>query len=392
MEMSELIKIDSEYRSWISEISRRFRQSQIKASIAVNSGMLAFYWSLGRDIVIMKAETRWGSKFMEALSLDLQTELPIAKGFSVTNLRYMRNFYTLYAPLIKKMVDLQIPPQLGGEFQESPLIPPQLGGEIQKTSENVPQLEGQLQIPAILCIPWGHHKLIIDKFAKGDKLEEALFYVQQTLENNWSRAVLMNFLDTNLYERQGKAITNFKATLPPEKSDLAQELTRDPYCFDFLTLAKGYREKELKDALMENVTKFLMELGKGFAFLGREYRLQVGETEQFMDMLFYNIPLRCYVVVEVKVSDFEPADIGQLLTYVSVVDGIMRKKEDGQTIGLLICKTKDNVLAKYATAGVSLPIGISEYELSNLLPDDFKATLPSISEIENGLKASDERT
>lgn len=290
MEMSELIKIDSEYRSWISEISRRFRQSQIKASIAVNSGMLAFYWSLGRDIVIMKAETRWGSKFMEALSLDLQTELPIAKGFSVTNLRYMRNFYTLYAPLIKKMVDLQIPPQLGGEFQESPLIPPQLGGEIQKTSENVPQLEGQLQIPAILCIPWGHHKLIIDKFAKGDKLEEALFYVQQTLENNWSRAVLMNFLDTNLYERQGKAITNFKATLPPEKSDLAQELTRDPYCFDFLTLAKGYREKELKDALMENVTKFLMELGKGFAFLGREYRLQVGETEQFMDMLFYNIP------------------------------------------------------------------------------------------------------
>ena len=390
--MSELIKIDSEYRSWISEISRRFRQTQIKASIAVNSGMLAFYWSLGRDIVTMKAENRWGSKFMEALSLDLQTELPTAKGFSVTNLRYMRNFYTLYAPLIKKLVDLQIPPQLGGEFQESPLIPPQVGGEIQKTAENVPQLEGQLQIPAILCIPWGHHKLIIDKFAKGDKIEEALFYVQQTLENNWSRAVLMNFLDTNLYERQGKAITNFKATLPPEKSDLAQELTRDPYCFDFLTLAKGYREKELKDALMENVTKFLMELGKGFAFLGREYRLQVGETEQFMDMLFYNIPLRCYVVVEVKVSDFEPADIGQLLTYVSVVDGIMRKKEDGQTIGLLICKTKDNVLAKYATAGVSLPIGISEYELSNLLPDDFKATLPSISEIENGLKASDERT
>ena len=392
MEMSELIKIDSEYRSWISEISRRFRQTQIKASIAVNSGMLAFYWSLGRDIVTMKAENRWGSKFMEALSLDLQTELPTAKGFSVTNLRYMRNFYTLYAPLIKKLVDLQIPPQLGGEFQESPLIPPQVGGKIQKAAENVPQLEGQLQIPAILCIPWGHHKLIIDKFAKGDKIEEALFYVQQTLENNWSRAVLMNFLDTNLYERQGKAITNFKATLPPEKSDLAQELTRDPYCFDFLTLAKGYREKELKDALMENVTKFLMELGKGFAFLGREYRLQVGETEQFMDMLFYNIPLRCYVVVEVKVSDFEPADIGQLLTYVSVVDGIMRKKEDGQTIGLLICKTKDNVLAKYATAGVSLPIGISEYELSNLLPDDFKATLPSISEIENGLKASDERT
>ena len=363
--MSELIKINSEYRNWISEISMRFRQSQIKASVAVNSGMLAFYWSLGRDIVTMKAENRWGNGFVDNLAKDLQVILPDVKGFSRTNLFYIIRFYKLYA-LIEDV--------------------PQVGGQIKGTEAIVPQLGGQLQIPAFLCIPWGHHKLIIDRFAKGDKIEEALFYVQQTLENNWSRAVLMNFLDTNLYERQGKAITNFKATLPLEKSDLAQELTRDPYCFDFLTLAQGYREKELKDALMENVTKFLMELGKGFAFLGREYRLQVGETEQFMDMLFYNITLHCYVVVEVKVSDFEPADIGQLLTYVSAVDGIMRKKEDGQTIGLLICKTKDNVLAKYATAGVSLPIGISEYELSNLLPDDFKATLPTISEIENGLK------
>ena len=198
--------------------------------------------------------------------------------------------------------------------------------------------------------------------------------------------MLLNFLDTDLYERQGKAVTNFASTLPPEQSELAQEITKDPYNFDFLTLTANYHEKELKDALMDNITKFLLELGKGFAFVGREYRLTVGKTEQFIDLLFYHIKLRSYVVIEVKVTDFEPGDIGQVSTYVAAVDGILRGEGDGQTIGLLICKTKDEVLAKYATAGVSLPIGISEYELSKLLPEEFKGTLPTIEEIESELK------
>ena len=369
--MSELIKSDQEYKEWIFEISRRFRQYQIKAAVAVNSGMLAFYWSLGRDIVKMKAESRWGSSFVDNLSKDLQKTLPNVKGFSRTNIFYIIKFYKLYT----KLEEI-----------------PQIGGQLMEVKQIIPQVGGQMEISVLFAIPWGHHKLIIDKCAKDDNLQKALFYIQQTLENNWSRAVLLNFLDTNLYERQGKAITNFKATLPSEKSDLAQEITRDPYCFDFLTLTTGYHEKELKDALMDNIAKFLLELGKGFAFLGREYRLQVGETEQFIDMLFYNIILHCYVVVEVKVSEFTPADIGQLITYVSAVDGILRKQEDTQTIGLLICKTKDNILAKYATAGAALPIGISEYELSNLLPENFRGTMPSITEIENELKAPDERT
>ena len=361
--MSQLITMDSEYKKWVEALSRRFKQSQIKAAVKVNRELLLFYWSLGKDIVEMKAESRWGSKLIDALSADLRVMLPNIKGFSRTNLFYVIKFYKLYA-------EIEIVPQVGGQLKTS--------------SEIVPQLEGQMDNDIIFNIPWGHHKLIMDKCSMDQN--KALFYVRQTIQNNWSRAMLLNFLDTDLYERQGKAITNFKATLPPETSELAQELTKDPYSFDFLTLTTGYREKELKDALMDNITKFLLELGKGFAFVGREYRLMVGNTEQFIDMLFYNITLHAYVVIEVKVAEFEPRDIGQVTTYVAAVDGILRGENDAPTIGLLICKTKDDVLAKYATTGIQLPVGVSEYEIAKLLPDNFKSTLPTIEEIENELK------
>ena len=238
-------------------------------------------------------------------------------------------------------------------------------------------------IADIFMIPWGHHRVILDK-CRSDT-EKALFYVHQTLANNWSRASLQNWLETELYERQGKAITNFALTLPAPQSDLAQEMTRDPYNFDFLTIRPQYDEKELKDTLMSNVQRLLMELGSGFAFVGREYRLIVGQTEQFIDLLFYNFQLHCFVVVEVKITDFDPRDMGQLSTYVAAVDGIMRKEQDQPTIGLLICKTKDNVLAQYATNVINAPIGISEYKLTNLLKDEFKSSLPSIEEIEREL-------
>ena len=360
--MSGLLTKDLDYKQWVQSLSKKFRQSQIKAAVKVNREMLAFYWELGRDIVEMKAESRWGSGFVSALAQDLQATLPDVKGFSRTNIFYIIKFYKLYADLLKV-------PQVEGLL---------VGNEI------VPQVGGQLDKDLLLSIPWGHHKAIIDKCAHNTA--RAIFYIKQTIENGWSRAVLLNFLDTDLYERQGKAVTNFASTLPPEQSELAQEITKDPYNFDFLTLTANYHEKELKDALMDNITKFLLELGKGFAFVGREYRLTVGKTEQFIDLLFYHIKLRSYVVIEVKVSEFEPRDIGQVSTYVAAVDGILRGEGDGQTIGLLICKTKDEVLAKYATAGVSLPIGISEYELSKLLPEEFKGTLPTIEEIESELR------
>jgi len=236
----------------------------------------------------------------------------------------------------------------------------------------------------IFSIPWGHHRYIMDR-CEGD-LNKAFFFISKTLENSWSRAVLLNFLDTDLFDRQGKAITNFINNLPATQSDLANEITRDPYNFDFIAIRQNYDEKELKDALMDNIQKFLLELGTGFAFVGREYRLVIGNSEEFIDMLFYNIKLHCYVVVEVKVSAFKPADIGQLGTYVTSVNHVLKGDGDNQTIGLLICKTKDNVLAKYASESSREPIGISEYQLQNLIPESFKGALPSIEEIENELK------
>lgn len=244
-----------------------------------------------------------------------------------------------------------------------------------------PQLVDETE--CIFRIPWGHHRILMDKC--GGNEEKALFYIRKTIDNSWSRATLLNWLDSDLYERQGKAITNFSQSLPTPQGDLAQEITKDPYNFDFLTIRQQYDEKELKDALMNNIQKFLLELGTGFSFIGREFRLVVGKTEQFIDLLFYNFQIHCFVVVEVKVSDFDPKDIGQLLTYVSAVDGIMKREGDLPTIGLLICKTKDNILAQYSTNAVKVPIGISEYRITNFIQSEFKGTLPTIEELEQEL-------
>ncbi len=229
-------------------------------------------------------------------------------------------------------------------------------------------------------IPWGHHKYIMDKcFATPNK---ALFYLRKTIENNWSRAVLQNFLETDLYEREGKAVNNFEMTLPATQGDLARQLTRDPYAFNFIDITEKHNERELKEALLHNISRFLLELGSGFAYMGKEYRLDIGGSEQFLDLLFYNVNLRCYVVIEVKVTDFSPADLGQLGTYVVAVNHILKKADDNPTLGLLICKNKNNVLAKYALESSNIPIGVSEYELSKLYPESWKSSLPSIEAIE----------
>ena len=212
------------------------------------------------------------------------------------------------------------------------------------------------------------------------------FFIRKTREQNWSRAVLLNFIDTDLYERSGKAISNFTATLPEPQSDLAREITKDPYNFNFLTLDKKFNEKDLKDALISNVSKFLIEMGKGFAYMGREYRLAVGETEQFLDLLFYNAIAHCYVVVEVKTTKFEASFLGQLSAYVSCVNHLLKRDGDNPTIGLLICKSKDDVFAQYALEGYNQPLGISGFEGVNLLPENYKHSLPSIEDIENELK------
>lgn len=357
---------NEEYRQWVERLSRRYKQSQIKAAARVNSAMLEFYWMLGRDIEEKYAAARWGAKLLQSLSRDLKRFLPDAHCFSPTNLLYMKNFYRLYSGR------MGITPQLE-ELDENH------EGEC---GQITPQA-GEQTMRDIMSTPWGHHKLLIDKCA-GD-MQKAVFFVHQIVEHGWSRAMLLNYLDTDMYERHGKAITNFSHTLPEVQSDLAQELTKDPYCFDFTEMRDSYNERLLKDALIANIEKFLVELGTGFAYMGREYRIVIGKTEQFLDMLFYNVTIHCYVVVEVKTVEFSPAHIGQLGTYVVAVDHILRKEQDNKTIGLLICKTKDSVLAQYALEASDQPLGISEYELSKIYPAKVEGTIPSVKDIEREL-------
>ena len=376
--MSTLIHIDAEYKQWIQELSKRYRRSQIKASVHVNREMLEYYWQLGRDIVQLQAEQRWGSGFMRSLSQDLKQELPDATGLTRTNLYYCKKFYMLY-----NQEDIIIP-QVGGKLEpeaDSQIVPQVFG---KSKDEILPQVVAEIRT-LISAIPWGHHKYIMDK-CEGDT-KKALFYVRQTVENGWSRAVLLNWLDSNLYERQGKALTNFSVTMPQEMSDLAREITKDPYDFAFAGVTGKYNEKTMKEALIKNMTDFLVELGTGFAYVGKEYRLQIGETENFIDLLFYNLKLRCYVAIEVKIDKFDARDIGQLGTYVTAVNHILRDPEkDNPTIGLLVCKSKDNTLAQYALESSSQPLGISEYELQKLYPAKVEGTIPTIAEIENVAK------
>ncbi len=334
--------LSDEYKKWVESISLRYRQCQIKAAVSVNRELISFYWSLGRDIVLREAEKRYGSEFYSSLSNDLRKALPEIKGFASSNLRYMAKFYSLYSK--------ESFPQVVGDFNKS--IFPQLVGDLNKDD--------------LFAVPWGHHRLIIDRCK--DDSERAVFFIKKIIQNNWSRAVLENFLDTDLYERQGKAISNFKYSLPTPQSDLAQEMTKDPYNFDFLTIQEDYNETQLKKALVDNVMKFLLELGKGFAFVGKEYKIPIEGTEEQIDLLFYHLWLHCYIVIEVKVREFNPKDIGQTATYIAITDDLIRREGDNKTIGLIICKNKNNVLAKYAVGTSKEPIGISEYQLSNLLP------------------------
>ena len=249
-------------------------------------------------------------------------------------------------------------------------------------TEICPQLVGDF----IFSVPWGHHRTLIDKYFEKGERETALFYAHKVVEEGWSRNVLKSFIDTNLHLRQGKALTSFSRLLPAPDSDLAQELTKDPYIFDFTEMTEPYKERELKKALMSNISRFLLELGSGFAYVGEEYRLKVGHTEQFIDLLFYNIKLHAYCVIEVKTGTFGAGDIGQLGTYMTAVNHILKTEQDNPTIGLLICKDKDNVLAQYALESSSQPIGVAEFQLTKFIPDEFKSSLPSIEDIELELK------
>ena len=358
------------YNGWLGEISKRYRQSQIKAAVAVNTEMLKFYFGLGHDIVRMEKDQPWGSGFLKRLSVDLKMQIPDAECFSPTNLAYLRRFFKIYSKIICPQVEGELVGMTCWEIGTA--IYPQVGGKLEIDPES-----------PVFRVPWGHHKYLIDKLYA--QPEKAMFYVREIVKNGWSRAVLMHFMDTSLYERQGKAVTNFAVALPAADSDLAQEMTKDPYCFDFIALTPKYREKELKDAMMAHIEKFLLELGQGFMLVGREYHLQVGAKEVIADLLFFNMNLNRYVVVEVKAGEFEADHLGQLGLYVSAVNHILKKPTHEPTIGLLVCKTKDNTMVKWALESSQQPIGVSEYRISEILPKEIASDLPSIADIESAV-------
>lgn len=344
--MKDIINI-TDYKDWLQNLKGKIQQSQIKAAIQVNSELLRLYWQIGKDIVEKQAQAKWGDGFLQTLSADLCKEFPTMKGFSYRNLKSIRQWYLFYNQLdiIRKQV--------------------------------VSQLEVSL-----FSIPWGHHIMIMQRCKN---TQEALFYVHKTIENHWSRSVLEHQIALNLYVRQGKAITNFQHQLPPAMSDLAQELTKDPYIFDFLSITENYSEKELQQYLEDNMTKFLLELGKGFCFYGKQVHINVGGDDFYIDLLFYNAHLHCYVVVELKTTKFKPEHIGQLKFYVTAVNKQLCNEGDTPTIGLLICKDKNNVIAEYTLEDIHNPIGVSSYKLFDELSKDYQSSLPSIEEIEKRL-------
>ena len=348
---------NSDFKCWVSQLKKDIRSAQNKAAIKVNTELLRLYWHMGADICEKQKSASWGDGWLKELSRELMAEFPDMKGFSHRNLKYIRQWYQFYNERIT--IGQQVVAQL--------------------ESTNVQQAVAQISEDVFFSVPWGHHLYIISQCKDVDR---AVFYLKQTVENGWSRAVLLNYLDTNLYERQGKAVNNFNRLLANPQSELAAQTLKDPYNFDFLTLDGEYRERELEQALTHNVTRFLLELGTGFAFVGSQVPLQVGEDTVYPDLLFYHLELRCYVVVELKVTKFKGEHLGQLGVYVSAVNHIKKKPTDNPTIGLLICKTKNNVMAQYALESTNQPIGISEYQLSKLMPENIQSQLPTIEDIE----------
>ena len=374
---------DPEYKKWVLSLCTRYRRSQIKAAVKVNEEMLRFYWNLGKDISEREEENKYGSAFFATLSQDLKREMPDVQGLSASNIRYAQRFYLLYQDALSNLQ--QVVEDLGKtNFQQVAENLEYIGNQTNISNTNPPQIVADLE-NYIFKVPWGHQLVLIDKFS--EEPEKAIFYIRETVRNGWSRDVLRNFIDTDLYSRQGKALTNFSRTLPEVTSDLAKELTKDPYNFAFTGLTERYNERILKNALLNNITQFLIELGTGFAYVGKEYRLKIGETEKFIDLLFYNLNISAYVVVEVKIGTLDFKDTGQLGGYVVACNHILRREgRDNPTIGLLICRDKNNLIAQYALEASNLPLGISEYELSKIYPEKLEGTIPTIDELEKGLE------
>src|SRR5664279_5193039 len=326
------------YPDLLASVSDHIETGRPRAISAANREMLATYWAIGNDILARQKQEGWGARVIDRLSADLRERFPDAKGYSPRNLKYMRAFAAAWP---------------------DPAI-------VQRSAAQ---------------LPWRHHMVLLDKLSTP---ELRLWYASQAIEQGWSRDILAHQITMRFHERAGKAITNFATTMPPADSDLAQQATRDPYLFDFVGNADIRRERDLEQALVDHVGKFLLELGQGFAFVGRQVRLEIGEDEFFCDLLFYHLKLRCFVVIELKAVDFEPGFLGQLGMYMAAVDDLLAHPDDKPTIGLLLCRSKNNVVAEYALRGYSTPIGVADWTtaMTTALPEELSSSLPSIAELE----------
>ena len=335
-----LIQAPEGYSDWLAELKVKIHNAQQHATLAVNHELILLYWQIGRDILNRQAEQGWGAKVIERLAHDLRNLFPNMKGFSSRNLKYMRSFAGTWT-------DLAIVQQ------------------------------------AVAQLPWGHNLVLLDKLSTQ---EARIWYAKKTIENNWSRNVLVMQIESKLIERQGKAVTNFELRLPKPQSDLAIESLKDPYRFDFLGLTEEAQEREIEGALVKQVTEFLLELGAGFAYVGKQVHIEVGGDDFFIDLLFYHLKLRCYIVIELKTGDFKPEHLGQLGFYLTAVDKQIKNDHDSATIGLLLCKNKNKIVAEYALSDKTQPMGIAEFKLLESLPVSLQTQLPSIEDIERELE------
>jgi predicted nuclease of restriction endonuclease-like (RecB) superfamily len=373
----KLTEAPAGYADWLGELKTRIESARLRASLAVNHELIALYWQIGRDILARQAEQGWGAKVIDRLSQDLRAAFPEMKGFSRSNLKYMRVFAEAWP-------EFGIGQQPAGQLEGGAIGQAVLG---ESRSGIVQQAAGQLDSAAFVQhllhkLPWFHLCTLLDKLKTR---EDRLWYAAKAIEHSWSRNILVMQIETRLIERSGTAVTNFELTLPKPESDLARESLKDPYRFDFLGLGEEAQEREIENALVKHVTDFLLELGAGFAFVGRQVLLDVGGDEFFLDLLFYHLKLRRYLVIELKAGKFKPEHLGKLGFYLTAVDAQMKHPQDGPTIGLLLCKSKNKVVAEYALRDKTQPLGVAEYQLVESLPPELQSSLPSIEQIEREL-------
>ncbi len=343
---------NKEYLNWLKSVKAKVSVARVKAALAANKELIHFYFDLGKMICEQQQKATWGDKLLTQLAKDLSSEFADMKGFSLTNLKYCKQFYQFYQSVIgQQTVDQTAKFDFGQHIVDQ--------------------------------IPWGHNILI---FTKSKGLQEAQFYLKETLQNNWSREALALQIKSELYKRSGKAISNFQQTLPKPTADLAQQYLKDPYVFDFVALAKKHNERDIENQLIQHISKFLLELGKGFAFMGRQYHLEIADKDYYIDLLFYHVVLKAYVVIELKNTAFIPEYAGKLNFYLSAVDSLLKREDDKPTLGILLCRDKNNLEAEFALRDINKPMGVSEFQLTEILPEHLKSSLPTIEELEQSLK------